>query len=179
MKKLISALLSLVMMATIAVMPVMAEDNIKVTLDGKEIQFDVQPQIINERTMVPVRAIFEAFGATVEWDQTTQTVTSKKGDITISLGIDNPTMIVNNKKVELDQPACIIDERTLVPVRAISEAYGTTVDWDQANKTVLITTSDYVAPPVVYYDDISANVNQIKDMIGRGLYIEAIQECEY
>lgn len=148
MKKLISALLSLVMMATIAVMPVMAEDNIKVTLDGKEIQFDVQPQIINERTMVPVRAIFEAFGATVEWDQTTQTVTSKKGDITISLGIDNPTMIVNNKKVELDQPACIIDERTLVPVRAISEAYDLNVDWKQETKTVVLTAKNETEPTV-------------------------------
>ncbi|MBR0360394.1 MAG: copper amine oxidase N-terminal domain-containing protein, partial [Clostridia bacterium] len=82
------------------------------------------------------------------------------------------------KKVDLDQPACIIDERTLVPVRAISEAYGTTVDWDQAAKTVVIKTSDYVETPVIHYDDITANVNQIKDMISRGLYVEAMQECE-
>lgn len=178
MKKLISALLSLIIVATTAVMPAMAKDNIKVTLNGQEIKFDVQPQLINERTMVPVRAIFEALGASVDWDQATQTVTSKKGDITISLGINNPVMIVNDKKVDLDQPACIIDERTLVPVRAISEAYGTTVDWDQAAKTVVIKTSDYVETPVIHYDDITANVNQIKDMISRGLYVEAMQECE-
>lgn len=75
--------------------------------------------------MVPLRAIFEALGATVDWNDATQTVTSTKGNTTISLTINNPTMYVNGTSVALDSPACLVGARTLVPVRAISEAFGT------------------------------------------------------
>ena len=140
---------------------------ITVSLDGKNIEFDVAPQIINGRTMVPLRAIFEALGATVDWNDDTQTVTSTKGGTTISLTINNPTMYVNGKAVILDSPACLVDSRTLVPVRAISEAFDIQVEWKE------------VAPPaVVNYDDVSANINQINDMISKGMYLEAIQDCE-
>lgn len=149
MKKFLSALMAMVISLSIMVVPVMAEDVITVTLDGEKIEFDVQPQIINERTMVPVRAIFEAIGATVDWDQDTQTVTSSKGDTFISLTIDEPVMYVNGVAKELDTPALIIDERTLVPARAISEAYGLYVDWVQETQTVVITTTaPETEPPV-------------------------------
>lgn len=85
------------MSVAMTVMPVMAKDNITVELDGKEIVFDVQPQLINDRTMVPLRAIFEALGATVAWDQSTKTVISTKGETVIVLTIDNPIMKVNGE----------------------------------------------------------------------------------
>ena len=115
-----------------------ANDEISVILNGNKIIFDVTPQIINNRTMVPLRAIFEALGATVSWNGETQTVTSTKNNTTISLTIESPSMIVNNQHISLDSPACIVDGRTLVPVRAISEAFGISVDWDNATRTVLI-----------------------------------------
>lgn len=147
MKKLVSMLSVIAMTLSMVVMPAMAKDNITVELDGKAIEFDVQPQIINDRTMVPVRAIFEALGATVDWDQATQTVISTKGDTVIRLTIDNPVMKVNDKDVTIDAPACIVDERTLVPVRAISEAFNLSVDWDGATKTVIIKSSTETEPP--------------------------------
>ena len=116
-----------------------AADGIRVMLGGSEIAFDVPPQIINERTMVPLRAIFEALGASVDWDGSTQTVSAKRGDTNITLKINDNTMYVNSSAVALDSPACIIDERTLVPVRAISEAFGAGVDWDGSTQTVTIT----------------------------------------
>ncbi len=85
------------------------------------------PQIINDRTMVPLRAIFEALGASVEWNQETKTVTSTKGDTTIKLTIDSNTMYVNDNAVTLDSPACVVNDEALLPVRAISEAYKTKV----------------------------------------------------
>lgn len=103
---------------------------IVVTVDGNEVIFDVQPQIIDGRTMVPVRGIFEALNATVEWDGDTQTVISKKDDITIKFTIDAPTFKRNNEIKKLDVPAQILDGRTLVPVRAIGESFDCTVDWD-------------------------------------------------
>jgi len=120
------------------VTPVMANANIKVKLGGELIKFDVKPQLINDRTMVPLRAIFEALGAKVEWNGETQTVTATKKDTTISLTINDATMLVNGEAVTLDSPACLVDGRTLVPVRAVSEAFNLKVDWSGNTNTVMI-----------------------------------------
>lgn len=154
-------------------MPAMADGGIKVALDGKMLTFDVPPQIINERTMVPVRTIFEALGAKVEWNQETQTVTSQKGNTRVSLTINNPVMYVNDVAKELDTPAMIIDERTLVPARAISEAYGLYVGWIQETQTVVITTKE---PSVLAATPGSAYVLKVfdsllkNDVIRKGTY---------
>jgi len=113
---------------------------VRVLLDGKEIEFDVNPQTINYRTMVPMRAIFEELGASVNWDGDTQTVSSVKGDTTISLTIGVPSIIINGLEKPLDVSPVLIDGRTLVPVRAVSEAFMLNVDWNETEKTVLITT---------------------------------------
>ena len=137
MKKIISVVLIAVMFFAIAV-PVAASEDVKVVVGGKAIKFDVKPRIINGRTMVPLRAIFEALGATVDWDDTTKTVTSKKGDTTIKLTVNRASMEVNGERVQIDSAACIIGGRTLVPVRAISEAFQLKVDWDDGTNTVII-----------------------------------------
>lgn len=141
LKKILCGILSATMLITSAAIPVMADEDIKVILDGKALSFDVPPQIINDRTMVPLRAIFEALGASVDWNQETKTVTSTKDNTTIKLTIDSNTMSVNNKSVTLDTPACVVNDRTLVPVRAISEAYNTKVDWNGDTKTVIISSN--------------------------------------
>jgi len=128
-----------------------AVNAVKVKLNGSALAFDVAPQIINDRTMVPMRKIFESMGATVNWDDATRTVTSTKGATTISMTIDNPTMTVNGNAVVLDTAPQIVNDRTLVPVRAIAESFGSTVDWDGNTKTVSITdttVSETPAAPV-------------------------------
>ncbi len=104
-----------------------------------ETVLDVPAQTINGRTMVPLRAIFEALGATVEWDDVTQTVTSTKGDITIKLQINSNILNKNNEEITLDVPAQLIDGRTMVPARAVAEAFNCQVGWDDATQTVTIT----------------------------------------
>ena len=106
-----------------------ATNPITVMVDGKFVEFDVPPTVINGRTLVPVRGIFEALGATVEWDQATKTASSKLGKDTVSLTLGSNIMMKNDEEVVLDVPATIIDGRTLVPARAIAEAYGCTVNW--------------------------------------------------
>lgn len=138
-KKVLCLLLTVLLLVS-TITPVMANNNIKVVIDGKQIAFDVPPQAINNRTMVPLRAIFEALGATVDWNGDTQTITSTKGNTTIKLAIDSLAMIVNEDIILLDTPPCAVNGRTLVPVRAISEAFGTTVDWDANTNSVLIKT---------------------------------------
>jgi hypothetical protein len=118
---------------------------IKLTIDKAEIvkngtvtALDVPAQIINDRTMVPLRAIFEALGATVEWNGETRTVTSEKGNTKISLAIDDTNLYVNGEAKVLDVPAQIVNDRTMVPARAIAEAYGCKVEWDNDTRTVTI-----------------------------------------
>ena len=123
------------------------------------------PQIINDRTMVPLRAIFEALGASVEWNQETKTVTSTKGDTTIKLTIDSNTMYVNDNAVTLDSPACVVNDRTLVPVRAISEAYKTKVDWNGDTRTVTISSDNIVSTPVSDIVTSENAFNKVKNYI--------------
>lgn len=143
MKKKISMLLA-TSMAAAALSGVLAAEitydtGITVTVDGNAVEFDQQPVIADDRTLVPVRAIFEALGAEVEWIGETRTVVSAKGEETCELVIDSTEMKVGEETVTLDVPAMIINDRTLVPVRAISEAYGCAVEWIADTKTVVIT----------------------------------------
>ena len=115
-----------------------AGSNITVKLDGKAMSFDVPPQIMNGRTMVPMRAIFENLGASVDWDNATKTVKSQKGSYAISMTIGKAEIVINGMSYGLDAAPCIVNGRTLVPVRAISEAFDMEVGWDNATKTVVI-----------------------------------------
>ena len=112
-----------------------------VTLNGNAINFDVPPQLINDRTMVPLRAVFEAMGALVTWEPYNELISVELNGILIELTIGYDFMSIfgkNNRKVWLDSPPCIVDGRTLVPVRAISEALGEDVKWNEDSKTVEI-----------------------------------------
>lgn len=117
-------------------------DDIKVMLDGKQLSFDVNPVIHNDRTLVPFRVIFEKLGVNVDWDNDTRTVTAEGNDVNIELTIDKDTAKINGKDVKLDAPAKIYDDRTMVPVRIVTEAMGCTVDWVNATRTVIIETED-------------------------------------
>lgn len=112
---------------------------IKVNLNGNRILFDQEPIIENGRTLVPLRKIFEALGASVEWNQDTRTVTSVKDDTTVVLTIGNNIMYVNGNPVELDVPGKIVNSRTLVPARAVAEGFNCKVDWDNNTRSVIIT----------------------------------------
>ncbi len=112
--------------------------DVDIWVDNKYIEMDVAPTIIDGRTMVPVRAIFEALGAEVEWNQATKTASSTLGDTSVSITLDSDVMIKNGEEVKLDVSAKIIDGRTLVPVRAISEAFGCHVNWVANSREVQI-----------------------------------------
>ena len=141
MKKFISKIMVMVLIITSIQLPTFA-DEITVKLDGAKILFDVSPRIINERTMVPLRAIFEALGATVEWNQEEKTVVSEKDDTTVIATIGQNVMKVNGEKKYMDIAPVVIDDRTLVPVRFIAEAFGCDVDWDQDSLTVDIESNE-------------------------------------
>lgn len=154
-KRLISALISTALVLSSA-LAVFATTTPKVVLDDRVVTFvDQQPVILEEegRTMVPVRGVFEAMGAKVEWDDSTKTATmnSEDGKTRVILTIGNEKMQVikftsvvsaNVNEVTLDAPPRIMNDRTMVPLRAISEALNADVKWDAENYKVIITTKN-------------------------------------
>ncbi len=139
-KRLVSLFLVLMMAVSLVAVPVFAESDVKVLLDGVELEFDVPAQIIDDRTMVPMRKIFESMGAVVAWDGDTRTIIAVKNEIVVMMQIDNTLIHVNGEKVELDVPPMLVGERTLVPARAVAESLQAKVDWDGETKTVTIAT---------------------------------------
>jgi len=113
---------------------------IKVVIDGEKQKFDQPPVIIDGRTLVPMRAIFEALGAQVSWNDVTKTASGVRGTDKVSITIGSKELYKNNEKKVLDVPAQLVNSRTLVPARAIAEAFGAGVSWDADTKTVIITT---------------------------------------
>lgn len=112
---------------------------IPVILNGVELACDQPPVIVGGRTLVPLRAIFEGLGASVHWDGATRTVTSTLDGTTIVMTVDSAVMYKNGEAVTLDVPAKIVNGRTMVPVRAVGEAFGADVRWDDATRTVYVT----------------------------------------
>ncbi len=113
---------------------------ISVYIDGKAVKFDVAPVIVDGRTLVPMRAIFEQLGAYVWWEDEIKTAIGVKDSIMVAIAIDKQTMRKNDKDLALDVPAKLINERTMVPLRAISEAYGCKVEWVDTKKQINIYT---------------------------------------
>ena len=118
-----------------------AEERIPILIDGLEISSDQPPVIIEGRTLVPLRVIFEALGATVNWNNDTRSVIATRGDISIYLAIGSNTLYKNGQPVYLDVTAQIINDRTMVPVRAVSESLGANVAWDNDTRTVYVDTN--------------------------------------
>jgi hypothetical protein len=112
---------------------------ISVTVNGKPVSYDVLPVVQDGRTLVPLRAIAQTMGAQVQWDDQSRSISMTRGDKTVSLGIDSTAATVNNAPVNLDVPATIVNGRTMVPARFISESLGAQVTWDQYSKTASIT----------------------------------------
>lgn len=127
---------------------------VKVEIDEQEVAFDVPPFIEQDRTFVPVRAIFESLGATIQWDGTTKTVTAVKDDTTVVLVIGKKEITVNGTVKTLDVAPQIVHDRTLVPARAVSEAFGYQVGWDGTTKIVSVSTT--IQPPAPLTIDTTA-----------------------
>ena len=117
------------------------DSGVKVKLDNSRLEFDVLPIIQDGRTLVPMRAIFEALGADVVWDSETQTITAKNKDATIQMQIGNNTLIKNGQSAQMDVCPQLVDGRTMVPVRAVSDSFNVTVDWDEYTQTVSLFTN--------------------------------------
>ena len=112
---------------------------IEILLDGYKLSLDVPPEVRSQRTMVPIRAVAEALGATVEWVQDTQQIIMTRAGVTVTMTLDSTTASVDDRTVEMDVAPCATDGRTLIPARYVAEFFGQKVNWDGARWQVLIT----------------------------------------
>lgn len=135
-----------IMLSAAMTAAVSAADSVSVTINGTALECDTPAQIVEGRTMVPLRAIFEALGAEIDWNANEKTVTAQKDGTVIRMTIGAPSFDKNGESVALDTPAMVIDSRTMVPARAVSESMGCDVKWDALTKTVIISMPD--APQV-------------------------------
>jgi multiple sugar transport system substrate-binding protein len=133
-------LLALIVLLIASLVPAasFAANPIKLVVNGKAVQADVPPQMIEGRTMVPVRWVAEALGATVVWDGNKQAVLVNSSADKAGAKSGEIQLVVNNKVVKPDVAPVIVDGRTMVPVRWVAEALGSTVGWDQATQTVTV-----------------------------------------
>jgi hypothetical protein len=110
-------------------------------LDGQLVTLDTPPVIVSGRTLVPLRPIIEGLGGVITWVPETRSVEMVFNGTTLLLQIGNRTAVVDGKAVTLDVPAAIMNGRTMLPVRFVSEHLGADVQWEPLRKTVTITVS--------------------------------------
>jgi uncharacterized protein YkwD len=140
-KKLFANFLAVIMfLGVLAFSPVTTYANtITVTIDGVPVVFpDTQPQIVDGRTLVPVRPVFEALNFQVEWEQSTQTATLTRNTDQIQITVGQQTFYTNGEALELDVPAMLISDRTMVPLRLPLESVGYQLEWCGDTQTAMI-----------------------------------------
>jgi len=120
------------------------EGGIRVFFDGMQVEFDQPPIMQDGRTLVPLRAIFEAMGADIDWNGDTQTATAVRNGVTVTLQIGSNELIRNGETITLDVPAILYGGRTLVPARAVAESFGANVEWCDVSQSVFINTDEFI-----------------------------------
>jgi hypothetical protein len=124
-----------------AIKLVLHVDSPIMTVNGDPRSLDSPPVIVSGRTLVPLRAITEALGASVEWSAATRTVTLHWRGHTIVMVIGAWTALVDGTSMRLDMPARLLNSRTMVPVRFVTENLGCSVTWDAQARSITVTSN--------------------------------------
>lgn len=138
--RILSALLICLVLGSLMPAYTNAYESVSVLYNGEEMQFDVPAQIIDGRTMVPMRAIFEKLGAKVSYDDLFMLITASRGKDKVECAVGNNRARVNGEIISLDVPPMLLDGRTLVPVRFVCDALGVNIEWDDTARSVIINT---------------------------------------
>ena len=113
---------------------------VSVQIDGEVVALDTPPMIQNGRTMVPVRGVFEAMGAEVTWNEESRQVVISLADKKLVLVAESMVMTAGDQEISLDVPAMIVNDRTFIPLRAVSESLGCEVSWDNEERCAKLVT---------------------------------------
>lgn len=183
--------------STVITFNVFADNEIKVQVEGKNVVFDTMPVMENDRVLVPIRSIFEMIGGKVTWDENSNKAIIENDTMTIELPVGQQTALIYKKydftglpqEVKLEVPAKIINDRTYVPIRFVSESLGMEVNWDNSTSTInIVKPSDLITVerPVSFTNvDITEMSNkEIKTWLdqnsqNRGVYYKTVEDTTY
>ncbi len=149
MKKFLSVIAASLIMAA----NVFASGGVNVTVNG--IPVDMEGVIVDGRTMVPVRGVFEKLGYTVEWDNETKTATLTKGENQVVMTNGESYFTYNGTQITPDVPQQIIDGRFMLPLRAVGESLNANVSWDGETKTAAIQLGGLKIGGILNLDEIT------------------------
>lgn len=143
-------------------------EEIKINLDTELItDYDIPPIILESRTLVPLRSVVEKMGANVFWDDSERKVIITKDEDTIIFEIDSNVITKNStEKIEIDIPAKIINDFTMIPLRAVAEAFDCTVDWNSNTRTINIYQKDFDFNNLEVEDEISETSQEVNSKVG-------------
>lgn len=144
----VSLMLTFLLIVSFGFTSIGATTGITININGAPLITDVAPVIIQGRTMVPMRAIFEALEAHVEWDGDTEKITGTKDNTVVVLHLGEGLALINEELQYLDVPPTLINGRTMVPTRFIAESLGADVSWDNATSTVNILYDKVLSPHI-------------------------------
>lgn len=135
----------------------LASPTLKVMLNGNPVSFEVPPHLENNRVLVPLRAVFDAIGATINWDQTTQTATVTRANLEIVMPINSTHATVNGQVWEMDVPARMVQQRIMIPLGFVGKTLDGSAGWEPDTNTV------YLAyPPAAGLTPLSVKVVSAK-----------------
>ena len=145
---------------------------VSVTVDGERVVFeDQQPVIVDGRTLVPVRGVFEHVGFEVDWDYDERVATLTSDDYEVIIPAGSATFTTNGVSHTLDVPAQIIGNRTMLPIRAVLESVGYNVYWDHANRTVIVLSMSAMEL-LVKSQDAMQEVGEFESVFETRMYVE-------
>ena len=154
-KRALSIALVLAMLLSLSVTAFAAQNDVSIELDGKKVAFTSEsgkPFVdANGRTQVPLRVVMEQYGCDVKWDSMSSTAIITKGSTTVTVPIGKSYITVNGKNVPMDTSALVQDGHTYLPIRAVLEAFGANVKWD--NSKVSVTSASAGGFDNIYVDD--------------------------
>ncbi|NMP09966.1 stalk domain-containing protein [Paenibacillus polymyxa] len=113
-----------------------------VYVDDRPLELTAQPLLLDGTTLVPMRQLFEAQGAVLSWNGASKTVTATKNDTTLTYRIGEVAATLNDKTLSLNVPGQIVKGNTMIPLRFVSEALGSTVKWDALTRTIRIASKE-------------------------------------
>jgi uncharacterized protein YrrD len=113
-----------------------------VVVNGRPVQFDVAPAVVNGQLQVAFRAVFESQGSKVTWNAASRTARSVNGALVVEVPVGKREAQVSGKTVDMGIRASITSGRTMIPVRFFATAVGAAVSWDSETRTAMVRTSD-------------------------------------
>ncbi|MBQ7574675.1 MAG: S8 family serine peptidase [Clostridia bacterium] len=148
-------------------------DSSIMTLDGEDLKIDNEgsaPVIENDTTLLPIRGVAEAIGCEVEYESKTQSISLSNSETEVNLQIGSDEIEINGQVSQMPIAAKVENDRTLIPLRATTEALGCDVSWEQDTQSITLT-KPYQTKRVIVYSENADTTNADTVIVGNGMTV--------